>query len=100
MKRILTLAIAFTLFTVAASAQQRDGKVRKQEIDRRFDNGQLTRGEKYKLHKNDVRYKRSEHRFKKDGKFTRAEKRKLHKMKRHDHKQSFRFKHNDRKRVR
>ncbi|MET0466471.1 MAG: hypothetical protein ABW007_25155 [Chitinophagaceae bacterium] len=95
MKKLLLLGTIFTLFTVAASAQKgRDIRPDKH----RFETGQLTRGERFKLHKNKVDYNRAERKFKRDGRLTHMEKRKLHKMKRNDRHTKYRFHHNNRKR--
>jgi hypothetical protein len=95
MKKLLLLGTIFALFTVAASAQK-SKDIRPDKP--RFETGQLTRGERHKLHKNKVDYKRAERKFKRDGRFTHMEKRKLNKMKRHDRHMKHRFYHNDRKR--
>ncbi|MCG2613158.1 hypothetical protein LZZ85_02665 [Terrimonas sp. NA20] len=95
MKKLLLLGTIFTLFTVAASAQKgRDVRPDKH----RFETGQLTRGERFKLHKNKVDYNRTERKFKRDGHMSRGEKRKLYKMKQHDRHMKYRFHHNNRKR--
>ncbi len=100
MKKILALGVFFALFTVAASAQRNETGLRdKQRIHRGFESGQLTRGERFKLHQNDRQYNRTERRFKHDGKLNRYEKKRLNKMKRHDRHQTFRYKHNRRHRV-
>ena len=96
MKKLLLLGTIFSLFTIAASAQK--GKDFRQDRHR-FETGQVTPGERARIHKNRVEYKRTEHRFKRDGRFSRMEKRKLGKMKRHDRRMNYRFHHNDRKRF-
>ncbi|PZR27250.1 MAG: hypothetical protein DI535_11395 [Citrobacter freundii] len=95
MKKLLLLGTVFALFTVAASAQ----KGKEIRPDRpRFETHHLTPGERSKIHKNRMEYKRTERKFKRDGRLTHMEKRKLHKMKRHDRKMRHRFHHNNRKR--
>ena len=98
MKRIIALGVFFALFTVAASAQRNDAGFKKKGMDRRYETGQLTRGEKFKLHKNDARYHKTKRHFKRDGRISPMEKRKLYKMKRHDRRETFRYRHNDRRR--
>lgn len=93
MKKLLLLGTVFALFTVAASAQKgsdiRPGK-------HRFETHSLTRGERFKIHKNRMEFKRTERKFKRDGRLSPMEKRKLHKMKRHDRYMKYRFHHNRR----
>lgn len=95
MKKVILLGTIFALFTIAASAQKsRDFRPDKH----RFETGQLTRGERHKIHKNNADYKRTERKFKRDGRLSHMEKRKLNKMKRHDRYMKHRFYHNNRKR--
>ncbi len=106
MKKIVLLGLTLAIFTITVSAQSgrdgfnrdRDG-IRKERVDRKFRSGQLTRGEKFKLHKNDREYGRAKRHALRDGKLTRYEKRKLSKMRKTDRRQSYRFKHNSRKRI-
>jgi len=94
MKKLIILGIAFTLFIASASAQNvRDGGKR-DKTPNGFNSHQLTRGEKFKLNKNDARYKRTQHRVRHDGRVTHGEKRKLNKMRKHDRHETYRFKHN------
>jgi len=95
MKKLLLLGTVFALFTVAASAQ----KVEESRPDKpRFETHRLTPGERSKVHKNRMEYKRTERKFSRDGRLNHMEKRKLHKMNRHDRKMRHRFHHNNRKR--
>jgi hypothetical protein len=95
MKKLLLLGTIFSLFTIAASAQK--GKDIRPDRHR-FETGQVTPGERSRIHKNRMDYKRTEHKFKRDGKLSHMEKRKLGKMKRHDRRMNHRF-HNNRKRF-
>ena len=95
MKKLVLLGTIFTLFTIAASAQK--GKDIRPE-KHRFETGQVTPGERTRIHKNRMQYKRTEHRFKRDGKLSYSERRKLHKMKRQNRHMNYRFHHNNRKR--
>jgi hypothetical protein len=96
MKKLLLLGTVFALFTAAASAQQ--GKEIRPD-KHRFDTHQLTPGERSKIHKDRMEYKRTERKFKRDGHLSKMEKRKLHKMKRHNKHMKHRFHHNNRKRA-
>lgn len=95
MKKILVLGLVLALFTATASAQKGFDRERKH---RDFSTHQLTRGEKFKLHKNRVQYRKMEHRFKRDGRISPAERKQLYKMKKHDRRDAYRLKHNNRKR--
>jgi len=95
MKKLVLLGTIFALFTVAASAQQ--GKNIRPDRHR-FETGQVTPGERFRIHKNRMQYNRTERRFKRDGKVSHREGRRLHKMKRHDRHMNYRFHHNNRKR--
>ncbi|MBP7555869.1 MAG: hypothetical protein KA821_06380 [Chitinophagaceae bacterium] len=99
MKKILFFGLAFTLITLAASAQTGPGKDRVEGFRKTEKKGPITRGEKFKLHKNKRDYDRMERRFKRDGHMSRMEKRKLHHKKQQNRHDRFRFKHNHRKRV-
>lgn len=100
MKKILLLGTVFALFTFAASAQHTKNDFRSDRgSNHRFDQGQMTRGEKARLDKNDRQYHRTKKWFKKDGKISRSERRKLAKMKHHDRRETYRYRHNDRRRM-
>jgi hypothetical protein len=99
MKKIFFLSVAFALFAISASAQKGREVVRKHRIERSFKTGQLTRGEKFRLHRNETRYRIEKRRTLRDGRVTPMEKRRLHKMRTHDRRQMLRYKHNHRKRV-
>ena len=106
MKKIVLLGLTFAIFAITVSAQtgrdeirkDRDG-IRKERVDRKFKSDQLTRGEKFKLHKNDREYSRAKRHAYRDGKLNRFEKRKLTKMRKSDRRQTYRYKHNNRGRV-
>ena len=99
MKKIFFLAVVFATFTISASAQKGRETVREHRIERGFKTGQLTRGEKARLHGNEARYHHQKRRAMRDGRITPMEKRRLHKMRAHDRRQTFRYKHNPRRRV-
>ncbi len=96
MKKLVLLGTIFALFTITVSAQK--GKEIRPERHR-FETGQVTPGERFKIEKNKKQYNRTERKFKRDGRFSYNEKRKLHKMKRHDRHMKKRFHHNNRKRF-
>lgn len=99
MKKIFFLGIAFALFTVAASAQTGKPAFQRHRIEQGFKKGQLTRGEKFRLQKNQSRYHHARRNAFRDGRLTSMEKRRLYTMKRHDRREIFRYKHNGRKRI-
>ena len=99
MKKLFVLGAMLTLFIVSASAQGPRDRIRHERIERGVENRQLTRPEKFRLQKNQVRYKAERRRSLRDGKITPFERRRLHRMKRHDRREIFRLKHNGRRRV-
>lgn len=99
MKKIFFLGIIFALFAATASAQKGNDVIQRHPIQRGFETGQLTRGEKFRLQKNQFRYPHEKRRVARDGRITPMEKRRLHKMRVHDRRETFRFKHNPRRRL-
>jgi hypothetical protein len=99
MKKLFVLGAILTLFIVSASAQGPRDRIRSERIERGFNNGQLTRPEKFRLHQNKTRHKVERRRAVRDGRVTPVERRRLHKMKRHDRHEIYRLKHNGRRRV-
>jgi hypothetical protein len=99
MKKILLVAVVFALFTTAASAQRGHDVTQKHRIHQGFHNGQLTQGEKSRLHKNEARYRHERRKAFRDGKLTRTEKRRLNHLRRHDSRRIYAMKHNTRRRV-
>jgi hypothetical protein len=99
MKKLFVLGAILTLFIVSASAQGPRDRVRRERIERGFDNHQLTRPEKFRLQKNHFQYKHERRRAMRDGRVTPMERKRLHNMKRHDRREIFRLKHNGRRRV-
>jgi hypothetical protein len=99
MKKILILGVVFALFTVAASAQSGHNRIQRHRIQHGFESGQLTRGEKFRLQKDRVRYNHAKRKALRDGRLTPMEKRRLYAMKRHDSRRTFYMKHNARKRM-
>ena len=99
MKKLLLLGTVFALFTAAASAQQSKNDFRADRgTHQRFDNGNLTRGEKAKLYHDGRQMDRTKKSFRHDGKLSRSEKKRLAKMKRHHRHDAYRYRHNDRRR--
>jgi hypothetical protein len=99
MKKILVLSAILALFIASASAQGPGDRIRHHRIEQGFNNGQLTRPEKFRLQKNQFRYKVEKRRAFRDGRVSPMEKRRLSKMKRHNHREMFRYRHNGRRRV-
>jgi hypothetical protein len=98
MKKILLFGLVLALFTTAASAQQR-GDVRRHRIENGFQSGQLTRGEKWDLKKDNFRYHQAKRKALRDGRLTAKERRMLKSMRRHDSRKIYAKKHNNRRRV-
>jgi hypothetical protein len=99
MKKILLLGAVLTLFIVSASAQGPRDRTRGHRVERGFDRGQITRGEKFRVQKNRQEFKHEKRKALRNGRISSAERRKLQKMKRHDRRDITRFKHNSRRRV-
>ncbi|HTD94135.1 MAG TPA: hypothetical protein VK644_10000 [Chitinophagaceae bacterium] len=99
MKKILALGVVFALFSIAVSAQPGQDALRKNVSGDHFRSGQVTRGEQFKMNRNDAKFHKTKRRFHRDGHFNRFEKRKLHNMKKHNHRQAFRSRHNGHRRV-
>lgn len=99
MKKIVAFSLVFTLLSVAVLAQGPGDKLRHQNINESFKKGQLTRGERFELRKNQARYHTMKRRAHRDGRVTPYERRKLHKTKAHNRRETFRFKHNRRHRM-
>lgn len=98
MKKILMLSALFAIFAFSASAQRGD-RVRSFKMEKSFEKGKLTRGEKLKLKKNEVKFNAMKRKAFRDGKLTRSERKQLAKMKKHNRSVAFRAKHNHRKRI-
>lgn len=99
MKKLFVLGLILTILAASATAQGPRDRIRRERIERGFQNGQLTRPEKFRLHQNQFRFKAERRRALRDGKVTGFERRRLHTMKRHDRREIFRLKHNGRRRV-
>jgi hypothetical protein len=98
MKKILFLAVVFALFTTAASAQKGHNSTH-HRIHQGFRSGQLTRAEKFRLHKNDARYHHAKRKAFSDGRLSRAEKRRLAHIRKYDSRRIYAMKHNARRRA-
>ena len=99
MKKIFVLAMLLTILAAAASAQGPGDRIRRQRIERGFNNGQLTRPEKFRLQRDRIQYKAERRRAGRDGRITPVERRRLSQIRRHDRREAFRFKHNRRRRL-
>jgi hypothetical protein len=98
MKKILFFAVAFTLFTTVASAQRGHDRVQRHRIEQGFKSGQLTRGEKFRLHQDRMSYRQAKRIALRDGRITRSERRWLNSLKRQDSRRIYAMKHNSRRR--
>jgi len=99
MKKIFVLGTIVTLLSLSVSAQRGVDATESQRIERGFNNGELTRAEKFRLQKDEARIKHERHRAMRDGKMNRHERKRLQKMRRHERREMFRLKHNGRRRV-
>ena len=99
MKRILFLAVVFALFTTAASAQVKGNAIRHQRVQNGVRSGELTRGEKYRLHNDRTRYHHAKRKSFRDGRLSHSERRRLHHMKNSDSRRIYAMKHNNRRRM-
>jgi hypothetical protein len=100
MKKIVSISIVLLLLSAATFAQRRTGEnIRRHYVRQGLSNGQITRGERFELRKDVLRYKAAERHIRRDGKITPLERRRLHKMKQHTRRDAFRFKHNRRHRI-
>jgi hypothetical protein len=100
MKKILVFSLILILISAAASAQAGPGsRFRKQGTQRGFNQGQLTRPEKFELRKDVFRTRIMQRRARRDGVITPIERRRIHRSKCDTRRDAFRFNHNGRRRV-
>jgi hypothetical protein len=99
MKKLFLLGVIVTLLATSASAQRTGDRIQRQRVERGFDNGQLTRPEKFRLQKDRSRIKHERRRDFRDGRINHVERRRLHKMRQHNRRETFRFRHNGRRRL-
>jgi hypothetical protein len=99
MKKILVLGFALAIFAASATAQGPGDRIARQRIENGAHHGQLTRGERFHLNKDQSRYKNEKRRAFRDGKITRKERKRLHAMKHHNSRKIYRMKHNGRRRL-
>jgi hypothetical protein len=99
MKKILSITFILMLLAAAASAQRPGDNMRRHYIRHCFANGQITRGERFELRKDAVRYKAAQRHARRDGVVTSLERRRIHKLKCETRRDAFRFKHNGRRRL-
>lgn len=99
MKQVLLLGLILTLFAVAATAQQtRGGHLRQRNIQS-FRQGELTRPELRRVHRDEIRYKLAVQRARRDGIVTSAERRQLQKLRRYQRQELYRFRHDRNRRL-
>jgi hypothetical protein len=100
MKKILVFSLILVLISAAASAQAGPGsRFRKQGMYRGFNQGQLTRPEKFELRKDVYRTQLLQRRARRDGIVTPVERIRIHRSKCDTRRDLFRFKHNGRRRI-
>jgi hypothetical protein len=99
MKKIFILGVVFALFASAASAQSGHDAIERQRIRGGFETGQLTRGERSRLNREQAHYRHEKRRAGRDGRISPMEKRRLHHMRRHESRRTFYMKHNARRRM-
>ena len=100
MKNTLILSTILLLASLTGSAQQKRGdRIPNFRIERRFNNDQLTRTERFRIRNDQFRYKITQRRALRDGMITPEERRRLIHMKRQNRSRIFRLKHNLRQRV-
>jgi hypothetical protein len=99
MKKLFLFGVILTLLAASASAQVTGDRIQRQRIERGFDNGQLTRPEKFRLEKDRFQIRNERHRASRDGRISSRERKRLHQMRRHERHEMFRFKHNGRRRA-
>ncbi|HWR31952.1 MAG TPA: hypothetical protein VN451_00385 [Chitinophagaceae bacterium] len=100
MKKIVVFSLLLVLISAAASAQAGPGiRHRKQGMQRGFNQGQLTRPERFELRKDVRRSQILVHRSRRDGIVTPVERLRIHHSKCDTRRDAFRFKHNGRRRL-
>ena len=99
MKKILVFGVVFTFLSAAAFAQPAKTVRDKEHFQKGFHKSELTRTEKMKLKKHDIRYKKAFRKLARDGRLTHTEKKRLYALKKHDRRETFRYTHNKRKRA-
>lgn len=98
MKKVLSISFILILFSVAASAQRGSGdRIRKNYSVQGYNNGQITRPERFQLRKDVVHTKVAQRNARRDGVITPLERRRIHNLKCETRRDAFRFKHNGRR---
>jgi hypothetical protein len=99
MKKLMFLGLILTLLSAAASAQQASGEsFRRHRTEQGYRNGELTRPEMRRLHRDHSRFQMERRRDFRDGKISRRERHHLHRMHRHENRELYRYKHNHHRR--
>jgi hypothetical protein len=95
MKKLLFIGLVLTLVSVAASAQQASGEnYRHRKTEEAYRNGELSRPEMKRLHRDHQRIQMEKNRAYRDGRISRSERHRLHRMHRHERREFHHFKHN------
>lgn len=99
MKKLLFFGLILTLFSFTSSAQNASGeRFRHRKTEEAYRNGELTRPELRRLHRNHHRLQMEKRRAYRDGKISRRERHRLHRMNRHEHREVHHFKNNHHRR--
>jgi len=100
MKKILLFSLLLVLLSAAASAQAGPGShYRKMRTEKGFNDGRLTRSERFELRKDGRRTQLLERRARRDGIVTPVERIRIHHSRSHTRRDEFHFKHNRRRRI-
>ena len=96
MKKIIFLGLILTLFAAAASAQETAAPRPYHQMEMQsFHRRNLNRSELRRLHRDEMRYKMARRKAQADGIVTRAERRRLNKMEMRNRRELHRFRHNN-----
>lgn len=100
MKKIFSIVVILLLLSGAAMAQRGPGdRIKRHRVAQGFNDGRITRVERFQLHRDVTRYRMAERRARRDGAFTPHERRRVHALKAKTRRDAFRFQHNRRHRV-
>ena len=104
MKKIFALSLVLTLVSFAASAQRIEDRGKRYRMeqrfnDRRFNDRQLIRPERFRLRNNISRYRMEQRRPGRDRSIGPMQRRRLMMMRMHNRREAFRFRQNRFRRV-
>ena len=96
MKKVIFLGLILTLFAAAASAQEIAAPRSHRQMEMQsFHRRNLSRSELRRLHRDEMHYKMAQRKAQADGIVTRAERRRLNKMEMRNRRELYRFRHNN-----